>query len=151
LTELVKAGGGRKAEGERATGSYSDGYQLVQTSTSSLSLVIIPSTQSVFNCLFTATAMHSPDPNHPDEAIARIVNTDPVLRDLQKTIAGFSSGKASHPTFIARDADELALEGKNLPELKKLFGNYILEGAAVLFPSERGWEKRSSSCRYAWP
>jgi RecA-family ATPase len=82
--------------------------------------------------------MHSPDSNYPEEAIARIVNTDPVLQDLQKTIAGFTAGKPSHSAFIACDADELALEGKNLPELKKLFGNYISEGAAVLFPSERG-------------
>jgi RecA-family ATPase len=82
--------------------------------------------------------MHAPDPHHPDETIARIVTTDPVQQDLQKTIAGFAHGKIPHSTFVARDADELALEGKNLPELKKLFGNYILEGAAVLFPSERG-------------
>jgi predicted ATP-dependent serine protease len=82
--------------------------------------------------------MHSSNPNHPDGAIARIVSTDPVLQDLQKTIAEITHGKTSHSAFIARDADELALEGKNLPELKKLFGNYILEGAAVLFPSERG-------------
>jgi len=82
--------------------------------------------------------MHSLDSNHPEKAIARIVNTDPVLQDLQKTITGFTAGKTPHASFMARDADELALEGKNLPELKKLFGNYILEGAAVLFPSERG-------------
>ena len=82
--------------------------------------------------------MHSPESNHPEEAIARIVSTDPVLQDLQKTIAGFTAGKTSQAAFMVRDADELALEGKNLTELKKLFGNYILEGSAVLFPSERG-------------
>ncbi len=34
--------------------------------------------------------------------------------------------------------DELAEYAKDLPELKKLFGDHILEGTTVLFPSERG-------------
>lgn len=33
---------------------------------------------------------------------------------------------------------ELAKEGENLPDLKQLFGNHILEGTTVLLPSERG-------------
>ena len=34
--------------------------------------------------------------------------------------------------------DDLAGLGKNLPEPKKIFGNYILENSLTLFPSERG-------------
>lgn len=40
--------------------------------------------------------------------------------------------------LTARRFDTLAKEGENLPELKKLFGNHILESNMVLFPSERG-------------
>src|SRR5690606_10885652 len=33
---------------------------------------------------------------------------------------------------------QLAEEGKDLKPLKKIFGNFILEGSTTLFPSERG-------------
>lgn len=33
---------------------------------------------------------------------------------------------------------ELAEEGENLPEIRKLWGNFVLEGHTVLFPAERG-------------
>ncbi|PCH69128.1 MAG: hypothetical protein COC01_02235 [Bacteroidetes bacterium] len=37
-----------------------------------------------------------------------------------------------------KDFKDLAEEGKTIPELKKILGNFILEDSLVLFPSERG-------------
>lgn len=45
--------------------------------------------------------------------------------------------------------DELAKEGENLPELKKVFGNHILEGTTILFPAERGVGKTFLSLQIA--
>jgi|ERR1051325_294657 predicted ATP-dependent serine protease len=44
---------------------------------------------------------------------------------------------------------EMAVEGESLPELKKLFGNHILEGNTVLFPAERGIGKTFLSLELA--
>ena len=39
---------------------------------------------------------------------------------------------------LVRSFNDLAREGEKLKDLKKVFGNYILENSTVLFPSERG-------------
>ncbi len=80
--------------------------------------------------------MHPSDPS--GDTISRIAAADPVLSELKQTINSLTASKAAVADFTARDADELALEGKHLPELRQVLGNYIPEGAAVLFPSERG-------------
>lgn len=63
---------------------------------------------------------------------------DPILETLQKRIHAFAAQTTKEYAFQERDADELAAEGRTLPEIRKLLGNYVLESAAVLFPSERG-------------
>jgi hypothetical protein len=78
--------------------------------------------------------------NHADNgSLLHILENDPVIQDLQQTIAQLTATeKRPSPPFRIRDADQLAVEGRHLPEMKKVFGNFIVEGAAVLFPSERG-------------
>jgi predicted ATP-dependent serine protease len=44
---------------------------------------------------------------------------------------------------------QLAKDGESLPEMKKLFGNYILEDNVVLFPAERGVGKTFFSLQVA--
>jgi hypothetical protein len=68
----------------------------------------------------------------------QVLKNDPLIQELEQTLAQMKGGIPSKKSFPIRDADELAQEGRHLPELKQLFGNYILEGSAVLFPSERG-------------
>lgn len=46
--------------------------------------------------------------------------------------------KANRMKISIKPFTQLAKEGKDLPELKKVWGNYILERNTVLFPSERG-------------
>ncbi len=68
----------------------------------------------------------------------QVLKNDPLIRELEQTLSQMKAGVLPQDSFPIRDADELALEGRHLPELKQLLGHYILEGSAVLFPSERG-------------
>ena len=51
--------------------------------------------------------------------------------------------------ILVKTFAQLAKDGESLPDMKKLFGNYILEDNVVLFPAERGVGKTFFSLQVA--
>lgn len=56
------------------------------------------------------------------------------LEELQRLI----DKTQPEPKNLLQSFQQMAIEGAKLKDLKKVFGNYILENSTVLFPSERG-------------
>jgi hypothetical protein len=61
----------------------------------------------------------------------QVLKNDPLIRELEQTLSQMKAGVLPQDSFPIRDADELALEGRHLPELKQLLGNYT--GMKVVF------------------
>jgi len=72
--------------------------------------------------------------------------TEPTdLRDVERRELADEAKKS----FSIRSFAELAKSAESIPELKKIFGNHILEGTTTLLPAERGVGKTLFSLELA--